>query len=63
MTTYSDTTQEVFKRVLELLKSDLSVPALQKVQESIEGGTFENVGEVLNAIEEALSGRENNANN
>ena len=62
MTNYSDTTQEVFKRVVELLKSELPTHALEKVRESIEGGTFQNVNDVLNAIEGALSGVEDNGN-
>ena len=62
MAMYSDTTHQVFKRVLELLKPDFSAPVLQKVQESIESGTFQDVDEVLNAIEEASSGVNANGN-
>ena len=56
MGTYSDTAQQVLNRVLEILESDLPAPALKVVKESINRGTFENVDEVLKAIEEASKG-------
>jgi hypothetical protein len=59
---YSDTTEQVFKRVLELLQTEVPGSALQKIQECIQNGTFEDVDAVLNAIEEASSGVEANGN-
>jgi hypothetical protein len=54
--TYSDTTEQVFKRVLELLKPDLPASVLQIIQESIEKGTFQDIDDVLDAIEKASIG-------
>ena len=62
MAMYSDTTQQVFKRVLELLEPDLSASVLQIVRESIENGTFQDVDQVLDAIEEASTGVDDNGN-
>lgn len=62
MTIYSDTTQEVFKRVLTLLEPKVASCVLHTIQECIESGTFQNVDEVLKKIEKALSGVEKNAN-
>ena len=62
MAMYSDTTQQVFKRVLELLEPDLSASVLEIVQKSIENGTFQDVDQVLDAIEEASTGVDDNGN-
>lgn len=62
MTIYSDTTQEVLKRVLTLLEPQVPSCVLQRIREFIERGTFQNVDEVLKTIEETLRGVEDNAN-
>lgn len=56
MGSYSDTAQQVLNSVLEILESDLSASALKVVKESINSGTFENVDEVLSAIEQTSKG-------
>jgi hypothetical protein len=63
MGSYSDTAQQVLNRVLEILESDLSAPALKVVKESIKRGTFENVDEVLSTIEQTSNGVDLHGNN
>ncbi|MGD0659262.1 MAG: hypothetical protein ABSD38_14450 [Syntrophorhabdales bacterium] len=55
MKVYSDTTHEVFKRTLALLKPQLPSAVFMKIEEAIEKGTFDDVDQVVKAIEMAMA--------
>lgn len=54
MTAYSDTTGEVFAKVLSILEADLSPVALQEIRNAIETGSFGDADEMLDKIENSM---------
>lgn len=62
MKAYSDTTGEVFTKVLSILETDLSPVALQEIRDAIENGTFGDADEMLDKIEKSMKEPDRHAN-
>ena len=62
MKVYSDTTGEVFTKLLSILERDLSPAALQEIRGAIETGTFGDADEMLDKIEKSMKEPDRHAN-
>jgi len=62
MTAYSDTTEEVFSKILSILETELPSEAVQVIRGAIETGTFDDVDEVLDKVEKSVKKADGHAN-